>query len=251
MGRVSTWLQRLRDRLSQRGYTCDLCGEELFDYPNRRVCTACEEGLSFHQGKTCPKCGRRVRADGACLACKSHLPKFTRAFSVFSYEGVAARAVNDLKNGKRYLAWYFGEKLAEAFLSCEALANKPQPWLLLPVPLTDARRKERGYNQAEELVKSMALALQKQGVDVVVDERILVKRRDEHMQKHLSSRERFQNAEGAYHVHKRKACRDKNVLLVDDILTTGATGSACAKALLGAGANSVYLFTVASTPQQK
>ena len=97
----------------------------------------------------------------------------------------------------------------------------------------------------------MVKALRNQGLDVEIDTEILQKRRDEHLQKHLSSKERFQNAEGAYHVHKRKACHGRYILLVDDILTTGATGTACAKALLSANAKAVYLCVAASVPDKE
>ncbi len=245
------WLNRLREKAADRGYTCDICGAELFDYPLHRICEECNDLLVKNDGETCPKCGRAVVSKGACLACKSHLPKFTAAISVFPYEGLAAQTVNGLKNGKRYLSWYLGEALAQrvaSVLSLEKLQN--EKWLILPVPLTAKRQKERGYNQAEELAISLLRALQKLGAACIYDTQTLFKRRDEHMQKHLSSKERFENAEGAYHLHKRKFCKDKNILLVDDVLTTGATGNACAKLLLGAGAKCVYLCTIAATPEQ-
>ena len=246
------WCNRLREKAAARGYTCDVCGAELFDYPTHRVCQECECLLIKNDGKTCPKCGRKVVTDGACLACKSHLPKFSAGISAFSYQGVAAQTVNSLKNGKRYLSWYFGETLAQKVVKTFSLETlQASEWLILPVPLTINRRKERGYNQAEELAFCTYRTLQKLDVPCNYDTQTLVKRRDEHMQKHLSSKERFENAEGAYHLHKRKFCKGKNILLIDDIITTGATGSACAKLLLNAGANCVYLCTVASTPEKE
>ena len=130
------------------------------------------------------------------------------AFSAFPYEGVAAQTVNAFKNGKRYLSWYFGETLAQKAVQTLSLqALQATEWLILPVPLTANRQKERGYNQAEELAYAMYRTLQKMGVECLYDTQTLIKRRDEHMQKHLSSKERFENAEGAYHLHKRKFCR--------------------------------------------
>ena len=252
---MSKWAQFtrwLREKAADRGYTCDICGAELFDYPIHRICQECDGLLIKSTGKTCPKCGRPVVSDGACLACKSHLPKFTAAICAFSYQGFAAQTVNGLKNGKRYLAWYFGEMLAQKVIDALSLSVlQEEEWLLLPVPMTNERKNARGYNQAEELAYSMRRALQNAGVRCVLDTQTLCKRRDTHMQKHLSSEERFENAEGAYHVHKRKFCKEKSILLIDDILTTGATGNACAKLLFGAGAKRVYLCAVAATPEQK
>ena len=252
MSKLTKWLNRLREKASARGYTCDICGAELFDYPTHRICQECDGLLVKNDGKTCPKCGRAVVTDGACLACKSNLPSFTAAFSAFPYEGLAAQTLNGFKNGKRYLSWYFGEALCKTLIDKLSLSEmQPTQWLLLPVPLTEKRQKERGYNQAEELAISLHRALQNAGIACALDTQTLLKRRDEYMQKHLSAAERFKNAEGAYHVHKRKFCKGKSILLVDDLLTTGATGNACAKLLLGAGAKCVYLCTVAATPEQK
>ena len=249
---LKTRLQTLRERMASRGYSCEICGAELFSYPTPRICSSCDDLLLKNDKNTCPKCGRAVVSQGVCLACKSRLPHFTRAVSVFSYEGLAARTVNGLKNGKRHLSWYLGEALAKKIIDSFSLqALQENEWLLIPIPLTATRQKERGYNQAEELALAVRSALQKAGANVELDTEALIKRRDEHMQKHLSSQERFENAEGAYHVHKRKLCRGKNILLIDDVITTGATGSACAKLLLGAGANAVYLCTVAATPEKK
>ena len=248
MSRWNEWLNKLREKAALRGYTCDICGVELFDYPKHRICEECDGLLIKTDGKTCPKCGRAVVANGACLACKSHLPKFTAAFSAFSYEGVAAQTVNAFKNGKRYLSWYFGETLAQKAVESLSLPTlKDGEWLILPVPLTQKRQKERGYNQAEELAYAMYRTLQNMDVDCLYDTQTLIKRRDAHMQKHLSSKERFENAEGAYHLHKRKFCKGKNVLLIDDIKTTGYTLNECAKQLRMLGADKVYCATALIT----
>lgn len=241
----------MREKSEERGYVCDACGKEIFDYPNRRLCAACEGSLECNEQKTCPKCGRKTLADGVCLSCKSRMPKFTQGFSPFSYEGVAAGLVNKLKNGNRRLAFYLGEQTCAYFLARARDKIVGQELLIVPVPLSLSRLQERGYNQAEELAKAIEKTLFKSGIQAKTDADVLQKRRDAPPQKHLSGKERAENAIGAYHVHKRKLCDGKTVLLVDDILTTGATGGECAKLLLSSGASAVYFLTAASMPEKK
>ena len=88
------------------------------------------------------------------------------------------------------------------------------------------------------------------GDGVELDFAVLEKRRETEAQKQKTAKERIENVKGAYHVHKRKACEGKTVLLIDDVLTTGATGSECAKLLLSAKAKRV-LFIVAGARDEK
>ena len=80
---------------------------------------------------------------------------------------------------------------------------------------------------------------------------VLQKKKETGMQKHMSRKERAENVKGAYHVHKRAVCRERTVLLIDDIMTTGATASECAQRVFGAGAREVFLLTAAALPERK
>ena len=120
--------------------------------------------------------------------------------------------------------------------------------LLIPVPLTQKRVSERGYNQAVLLAEKLEELLQQKGYRVELRLDILEKTRETAQQKHMGATSRNLNVAGAYHIHDRKSCRGRTVVLVDDIMTTGATGSECADRLKRAGAKSVYLLTVASVP---
>lgn len=202
-----------------------------------------------NNGKTCIKCGRSTRADGVCLTCKSRLPRFTKGFSPFVYRGESAALINRVKNGNPVLAAYFGEKMAAHFLQSKEAAEGN--FLLLPVPLSEQRKRERGYNQAEELAYFLRKTLMKEGVKAEYRTDVLQKRKDTLPQKEMGIGGRAKNVEGAYHVHLRTVCRGKTVLLVDDIMTTGATGSECAARLLAAGAKKVYFLCAASLPEQR
>ena len=146
--------------------------------------------------------------------------------------------------------------MAESLLSqCEDmqafLGEGEEALLLIPVPLTKKRLRERGYNQASLLAERVFEVLLEKGYRVELREDILVKRRDTAQQKHMDFSSRMENVAGAYHVARRKACRGRSMVLIDDILTTGATGSECASRLLSAGAADVVFLTGASLPEQK
>lgn len=238
----------LRDRSAARGYTCDACGKEVFEYPAHRLCRECEDGLSFNASRACEKCGRRTLAEGLCLACKAHPPAFTKGLSPFVYIGETAGLINRLKNGSRRLAYYFGEKMTDTLLSA---LEQGEPVLVLPVPTTREKRRERGYNQAEALAEVVHARLQENGVCSSLDPDTLWCKEESAAQKYLTAAERRKNARRKYHLHKRKICRGKSVVLVDDIMTTGATGDACASLLLRAGAKTVYFLTAAALPERK
>ena len=240
------WIEKLKARERARGYACDRCGAELFDYPEHRLCQACEDFLEETGNPFCDKCGRKTCTSGVCLGCKSYLPRFTKGFSTLVYRGEASVLVNRMKNGNPRLALYFGERAADYF----AQTMPAQQLLVLPVPTTAARKKHRGYNQAEILAESVCERLKQRGFDAALAREVLVQTRELSKQKELGFTARAQNVRGAFHLQKRKILHGANVLLVDDILTTGATGSEIARLLKGAGANAVYFLTVAATPEE-
>lgn len=249
MSVIQKWWNRLVTASGKHGYACDSCGDELFAYPLHRLCKSCESGLEKNDKIVCPKCGRKVVSTGVCTTCKSILPTFTCALSPFVYRAETASLVNRIKNGDRRIAFYFAERMTDKLLCRFPLTELDI--LTLPVPMTEEKRIKRGYNQAETLAKRIAECLAEKGINANLHTDVLQRKREIEQQKHLTLRERKQNSDGAFHLHKRKICQGKTVLLIDDILTTGATGSACAKLLLHAGAKSVILLTIASLPERK
>lgn len=242
---------KLRALFNANGFVCDGCGKELFNYPVYRFCSDCEEKLRQTPALHCEKCGRQTTAQGLCLDCKQRAPVYTRGFAPFVYIGETAGYINRMKNGNRRLALYFGERVADYFLQQHAQELGQDPLLVIPVPMTAKRKADRGYNQAEELAESVCNRLQTRGVLAETDTGVLQKRYETAQQKHLNKKERRENIAGAYHVHNRKACKGRTVLLIDDIHTTGATGDECAERLFKAGATQVYFLTVATLPEQK
>ena len=253
--------KKRRQRMQNYGYTCDSCGAELFDYPAHRLCVDCENTLDYNRGTICPKCGRKGITAGVCLTCKTKPPAFTAGVCAFAYNGLAASLVNRIKTGNVRPALFLGERTADAFLGRFPAVKTQFPipldgtsgdslWIL-PVPCTEQKLRERGYNQAELLADAIAGRLRQSGVFAQVESAALQKTRDTEQQKHLHVKERIQNLVGAYHLHKRAFCKGKTFLIVDDVLTTGTTGSTIAAMLLKAGAKAAYFAAVVGVDEQK
>ena len=239
-------LEKYRAFRANKGYTCDICEKEIFGYPQPRVCENCEEELNRDRRKSCPVCGRKLVSEGVCNLCKSFRPTFARGISVFAYEGLAASAVNRLKTGKSYLSYYLAERMDEAFRSVLGGEWDRENAVIVCVPLTEDAYKRRGYNQSEELAKRLS---ERTSVPFLTD--AVLKNRATKPQKRAKGKERERNVQGAYFVHSRKAVRGKTVLVVDDIMTTGATGNEMARILYAAGAKTVYFLTATAAPERK
>ena len=236
---IDNFLKKFRKIAAQNSHTCDGCGVEVFSYPRPRICPECQETLVYNNEYQCDKCGRPTPMQGVCNTCKSWLPNFEKGASAFAYYDKAASIVNGFKNGKRWLRYWFAEELEKV------LPRLPEKeYTLVAVPLTKEKRRARGYNQSEELVEELAGLT---GVPFRVD---LLERKQTGEQKHQSGGARRKNIQGAFRVTDRKFCKGKDLLVVDDILTSGATLSEISSVLLRAGANSVYVLTVAAVPDQ-
>ena len=234
--------KKLRDFFSRRGYTCDCCGAEIFDYPNRRICDDCD-ALIVQEYPRCAKCGRKTVTQGVCLTCKRELPSFDVGMSPFVYEGMSAAMINRFKNRERHLSAFFSERMSKMLKESGLFS---QDLLIVCVPMTKDKRLKRGYNQAEELARGISSLL-----GLTFDSEVLEKRKETLEQKHLTKKERQENVKTAFFVHKRVLVRGRDILLIDDIMTTGSTGSACARVLKNAGANKIIFLTAVSLKELK
>lgn len=222
----------MREVLFPADLTCDICGRETF---GTNICVDCSKTLVYNDKETCPVCGRRTVRSGLCIECKEKPPLFEMAASAFVYEGGAAYLIKKFKEGAGYLKEYFADEIYKT------LKNFPEFDCIVSVPMTRRAKLRRGFNQSELLAKAVSQRLGKPYIKGAVE-----KRKATGEQKNLSHKERVKNLAGCFKAVKRKEVKGKRVLVVDDILTTGATADEMAKVLLKAGARQVYLATVAS-----
>ena len=200
------------------------------------LCAPCRADLTLNTG-ACQRCGRPTpRLDGECPACLVTPPPQTRTVAPFTYTPPMTRLIHGLKRGNGLL-----EARVLAELMAPAVLADPPPDVLTPVPLSWRRRVARGYNQAALLAARLGRL-----VGVPVDYRSLKRTRHTPPQQSLDARTRRRNLRNAFQASAAVAGRD--VALVDDVLTTGATTEAAALALLAAGAGNVRVWTAAHTP---
>lgn len=200
-----------------------------------RWCPACQAGVQRILPPICPICGRSQAGEGVCAACQQARPRYQalRSWGVFS--GSLQKALHRLK--------YRGDiALGEALARPLVLLAHEQEWevdLVTPVPVSLARRAQRGYNQAALLARPIAL-----GCGWAYRSQALKKVRDTHTQVGLTRTQRWENVSGAFSAAP-ELVEGRKVLVVDDVTTSGATLDACAGALLEAGASAVFGITLA------
>ena len=167
------------------------------------------------------------------------------------YEGGLRELIHLLKyNSVRPAAKVLGRLLAEALaeleLGFEQLTFEQLPILVIPVPLYKSKRRQRGFNQAE-LIARAALKLRPESERLQLGPDILLRTRDTASQIGLTSHQRRANLRGAFAVARAAEVTGREVILVDDVYTTGATATECAQVLRRAGAAKVWVATVART----
>lgn len=222
----------MRDALFPFDFTCDVCGRETF---GTNICNACSKTLVYNDKAVCPVCGRKTVRSELCVECKEKPPLFKMAVSAFVYEGSGAYLIKKFKSGEGYLKEYFADQI------CKKLDCFPECDCIVCVPMTRRAKLKRGFNQSELLAKAVS---EREGKPYIKD--ALFKIKDTGEQKDLSRKERSKNLAGCFRVIKGEELKGKRVLVVDDILTTGATADEVSKVILRAGAKEVYLATAAS-----
>jgi ComF family protein len=218
------------------------------------VCPNCLTEIHPVRGKVCSICGERVLTSYAdcdddglrrCPVCRRIDHPFERAVSYGSYDGGLRELIHLLKyNSVRPAANVLGRMLAEAVTTLES-AFEQATVLVVPVPLFKGKRSQRGFNQAELIARAALKAYPAQRLQLAPD--ILVRTRETHSQIGLTSHQRRENLRGAFAVPRSQEVTGREVLLVDDVYTTGTTASECARVLRRAGASKVWVATVART----
>jgi ComF family protein len=226
---------------------CRVCGRALDAGSAIPLCSTCIASLLRTLAEpVCSHCGRPIVsatvAEGIsaplCHFCRGYEYGFDFARSFGAYTREMARAVLLLKYASvAPLGVWFARRLADVIGREPGLFEADA---VVPVPLDPGRLRERGYNQAELIAKPLARL-----IGIPFKSYLLVRTRPRPNQLRLTRRERWETVRGAYATHKTAQVDKLRLLLVDDVLTTGATLDACSKALKGAGAARVVGLTVA------
>lgn len=227
------------DLLYPEGITCYLCGERIRGNDRYGVCYNCINDFVFIKDKYCSCCGKLLETGDVCSDCRSFFHYFNRAFSLCVYDGSIKEWIYAFKYGNRaVLARPFGKMMADRI---RQLGIKDLFDCIIPVPLHRKKLRQRGYNQACLLGKVLAGEL---NIKLLTD--ILIRVKDTPPLSGLTRHQRIECLENAFHLDNSFSKGIKNVLLIDDIYTTGVTVSQCAKILKDNGAERVYVFTLAS-----
>lgn len=221
--------------------SCLACGAVLKGGCVIAYCCTCLQNVRFIQEPFCRTCGMPfVKCAGAshlCGTCLGQRWHFARARAIVEYGAQIAEPLKEFKyNGKMHALATFNS-LAHIYYQYHCL---PAPDLVLPVPLHPRRLRQRGFNQALVLSRKLFPAWKK-----IIDPFVLERHRWTRPQAGLKGEERRNNVKNVFRVKNTARTRDKKILLVDDVFTTGATVNECSRVLLESGATEVEVFTFA------
>jgi ComF family protein len=232
---------------------CRVCGVPLVKISRLPVCQQCLDAMLPISGGLCAICGERIfspyavsgSAGPLCGLCSRIKPLFERAVAYGSYEDGLRELIHLLKyGGVRPSANVLGRMLAEAITSLHA--DLPPDAMMIPVPLHRTKFRQRGFNQAE-LIARAAIKIRGAARPLHLRTDIFVRKRNTASQIGLTGHQRRANLRGAFAVTRPTEIKGREVIVVDDVYTTGATVSECARILLRAGATKIWVATVART----
>jgi ComF family protein len=229
-------LKKILDSIYTDENNCIVCDIELKEKNRYGLCSRCEAIFPFNSGRTCVKCGKPIYDEAEyCMSCMNEDRYFDRVCSPLIYKGQVEKLILNYKfYNKRYLAKYFVSFLVDEYLNKGINAD-----LIIPVPLTESVKRERTFNQTELLATLLGERLK-----LPVDNNIIKKVKETKHQATLSGKERQENIKGAFELIGK--VKGKRVLIIDDILTTGATLSEVARVIRKGRPESVEGLTVAN-----
>lgn len=220
---------------------CLACGKrlDLGRQDETLFCSCCAPGIWLLDGPLCRICGKPFPAaaggDHLCSTCLQERWYFSRARAVVAYTAPIARVVHAFKYGGQTAGLCTFARLKNRL---EHLGSMAETDLIIPVPLHSRNLRQRGFNQALTLARTLFPGKQHQ-----IASGLLERYRWTPSQAGLSGKLRRRNIRGAFRVKDASRVDGRTVLLVDDVFTTGATVNECARVLLGAGAVEVQVFT--------
>ena len=218
----------------------------LFDFFLPRFCPSCKSKLSTEEISVCSSCFSKIKFAeeerinfefNKKFEGKNIISGFTSIY-IFEKDKSLQHIIHSIKYSQRFLNGVFlGKGLAPY------LENKITDWkidLIIPIPLHSLKKAERGYNQSCYISKGVSRELK-----IPVDDSSIKRKKYTQSQTTMNLIERHENIRDAFKVKSKKKIFDKNILLIDDVITTGATVGECGRVLLEAGAKKVYAASIA------
>lgn len=240
-------LKRISDKIKWTGEKllsllypdiCPFCGRILKKTELGKVCRKCELKLPYIYEPRCKKCGKPVGKENQeyCWDCEHRCHYFDAGLAVWEHRPMVAQAIYQFKyHNKRIYSRFFAREMVKSY---ESVIHKWNIDLIVPIPISKKRKRQRGYNQAELLALEIGDLL-----GISVDSHSLIRSKDTIAQKKLDVWERRLNLFKAF-IWKGENISRSNILVIDDIYTTGNTIDAAARTLKASGASRVYFLTI-------
>lgn len=237
--RLEELAETILDVLYPQSQKCVVCDNKANGHLINGICSNCMQFMPFINEDSCLRCGKALVKDKEkCMECDGITLYFEQAMSVFEYSPALQRLIYRFKYGEEtYLYRNLGDFMAQKLKSNISWDYD----FLIPVPLHKKRSLHRGYNQAYLLTKSIS-----QSLNVHIAKDVLHRTKDTMVQAGLKKTDRLENLKGAFEVSKGNYLKDKKIVLVDDIYTTGSTVNECSRVLREAGAEKVYVLALAA-----
>jgi len=214
--------------------TCCFCGKISV----QEICDSCKEKVSYIKEPRCKKCGKPIRYEEQeyCHDCQKQSFHYMQGRSLWIHKGAVPWSIYQFKyHNRRIYGKFYAKELYRVY------GESIEEWgidLIVPVPLHWRRRRKRGYNQAEIVARYLG-----ELTGIPVDKHLVIRKKYTEPQKTLNNKERVKNLKHVFDVRKMTV-RAKNILLIDDIYTTGSTIDAISKVLLEKGHNKVWFLTI-------
>ncbi|MDO9391419.1 MAG: ComF family protein [bacterium] len=226
---------------------CASCHQKILQPESGLICEACWDSLVKWRPDCCQRCGAQLPAQPShempMLCPKCRIPDWACADirAIGPFKTPLADAIHLLKySDRRSVVKKLSEYMEQSLSGADHYKSSD---LILSVPLHPARKRERGYNQAQLLAQALGKTWNKP-----CPENIIARARHTQTQTKLNKQQRLENVKDIFSVKKPELVRGKTIILIDDVLTTGATIGSCAGKLLEAGASKVLALTAAAAP---
>lgn len=250
-------IERLIDRalefLFPSNIYCIACGNLIDNQRPYALCDKCVEEIKWITDNSCTVCGKDLGHISSksgnqkiCFECMEVKHIFDKGFSCATYEGPVKEILSDFKYKAKP---YYAQKIVDAMCDkAESFMGELNVDIIIPIPMHPKKLKDRGYNQSQLLAKGFSNFF-----NIRLEEEILIKTRLTASMSSLSSTERRINLHNTLAIgyNRENEVKNKSILLVDDVYTTGSTADACAEVLKENGAKEVNIFTFASGVNMK